>query len=524
MTHLPAGDVEWLQNEATREEAHRYYDALWDACKGTQWAPIAELGRADRYFLLTWLCGRRDAADRDWIYQRCREVEKDPDGYLDLWAREHYKSTIITFAGIIQDILKNPEVTIGLFSYNATNARKFASQVKREFESNGRLKAAYPDVLFDKPEKQSPIWSEEKGIVVKRKGNPKEATLTPHGLIEGLPAGPHYDLRYYDDIITENEVTSPEMMEKAMHMWRQSQNLGKEGGKQRHAGTIYHFNDPHAIMRRDNLLKTRVYPATIDGTPTGKPVLVSPEYMAEKYQLLGPYVFSAQWLLNPVADEAQGFKKEWVKYWTPDNWESLNRYILCDPANEKKKHSDYTVFWVVGLGADRNYYVIDCVRDRLNLTERADALFALHQKYRPLGVGYEKYGIQADIEHFEDRQRRENYRFGITPLGGNVRKEDRIRAMIPAFQQGRMWFPECVMYRGKDGRNLDLIRTFIEQEMIAFPVSVHDDMLDSLARVFDAELGVIWPKTSSRISKADGKKDAWERKSGSTSGTWMSQW
>jgi hypothetical protein len=42
---------------------------------------------------------------------------------------------------------------------------------------------------------------------------------------------------------------------------------------------------------------------------------------------------------------------------------------------------------------------------------------AWHRKYQPMAVGYEQYGMMADIEHIRDLQERENYRFDIHAAG-----------------------------------------------------------------------------------------------------------
>ncbi len=185
-------------------------------------------------------------------------------------------------------------------------------------------------------------------------------------------------------------------------------------------------------------------------------------------------------LLDPKADETQGFKAEWLAFWPAHHTRYMNLYVVCDPASKKTRTSDYTFMGVVGLAEDENFYIVAMIRDRLSLTQRADALFALHREYRPLGVAYEEYGIQADIEHFQDRMNRENYHFTITPIGGKLKKEDRIRRLVPLFEQRRILLPDHCMRRTLEGVSEDLTKIFIDEEYLPFPVGAHDDMLDGL--------------------------------------------
>jgi hypothetical protein len=160
-------------------------------------AAMAELGRTDLYFLLRYILGVAKV-ENEWVYQRCCEVQREPNGRLDLWAREHFKSTIITFGLTIQDVLNDPEITVGIFSFSRGIAKKELRRIKQEFENNKTLKACYPEILWENPAKQAPKWSEDDGIVVKRSGNPKEATIEAWGLTEAMPTGAHYRLMVYE--------------------------------------------------------------------------------------------------------------------------------------------------------------------------------------------------------------------------------------------------------------------------------------------------------------------------------------
>jgi hypothetical protein len=121
-------------------------------------------------------------------------------------------------------------------------------------------------------------------------------------------------------------------------------------------------------------------------------------------------------------------------------------------------------------------------------------LFKWHQQYQPKGIGYEQYGLQADIEHFKDRMQRDNYHFGITALHGRMSKPERIGRLVPLFYNGRVFIPENCPYTQYDQTTVDLTRIFVNDEFKAHPFSVHDDMMDGLARILDDDLSAVFPQ------------------------------
>lgn len=472
---------------------------------------LRRLAERDLFFFMTCILQREDMRHQ-WVLDRCDEVEASPDGYLDLWARYHYKSSI-GMGLLIRDSLVDPEVTICVFSYNRPVAKQFLKQIKVSLETNVLIREFWPERLWERPSADAPSWSLDGGLVLPRKSNPKEATFEAFGVVEGQPTGRHFHICAYDDLVTRDNAYTPEMRAKTIGAWEMSLNLGViEGTRRRYYGTRYHFEDAYNEIIRRGAAIPRIHAAEIEG----KPVLLSREELDNRRRELGPVTFASQMMLDPKADDAIGFKQEWLRYWSGRVAKS-NRYMLVDPANETKKKSDYTAIWVVDLCEDGNIYVRDVCRDRLSLPDRLRLVMEMHREWSPKIVGYEKYGMQADIQALQMEMDREGYRFTVQELGGKLSKHERICRLMPLFEDGRIWLPRTHNRLSKDeGQHIDMINAFVQDEFLAWPYSGHDDMLDSLSRVVDEDLNATYPK---RVTQAARQRSQRRRSGGSTS--WM---
>tara|TARA_R110002012_G_scaffold17192_4_gene65330 strand:- start:394 stop:2055 length:1662 start_codon:yes stop_codon:yes gene_type:complete len=482
---------------------------------------IRTLAQLDRYYLAVFICNRHDML-HPWIYERCREVESNRDRHLDLWARFHYKSSIITFLGSIQEVICNPDITIGLLSFSAKQAKPFLRQIMQEFDSNEKLKQLFPDILWDKPRLQAPKWAENEGICVKRQANPKEQTIEAHGLVDGQPTGRHFDLIIYDDVVVQESVTTPEQIKKTTTQWELSLNLGSTHRPRfQYAGTRYSYGDTYGTILQRAAVKPRIHPATEDGTMEGTPVFLEDERWEEIKKTTSTYTVACQQLLNPIAGSDVAFKQEWWNEWEIRPY-TMNVYIMCDPAHSRKKESNRTAIAVVGVDSNYNKFLLDGVCHRLSLSERWENLQHLRTKWkrapgvREVKVGYERYGAQSDIEHFKEMMRIEGSSFPVYELnwtggGGSQSKRDRIQRLEPDLKDGSFFFPyptdekrltshqkdfkhkkqaflisKKIMRKNEEGKLYDLSDWVRKNEYNLFP-TIHPDFLDALSRIYDMD-------------------------------------
>jgi predicted phage terminase large subunit-like protein len=516
------------------EEADWWNEAVKNCSPAAQVEHLRWLARNDLYFLLVHLLNntvmagywpgerKRSPLAAQWFYDRTKEVELEPNGFCDQWSRGAGKSTIITYAKTIQDILVDPEQTFCILSHTRPIAKAFLSQIKIEFEQNERLKELFPDILYQDPEKESIRWTLDDGIVVKRKGNPRESTLAAFGLVDSMPTGHHYSMLIYDDVVTEKAITTPDMIEKVQRALDLSINLGATRPiRFRMIGTPYAVGDPYDVSMERGFAKPRIRPAIVEN----ESMLWDEAGVAQLKQSMSPRMFALQILMDrKQASEERGFRQEWLKHWSVvPNHKSMNRYIFVDPGGKGQESTSYTAIVVVGLAPDKHIYVLDMVKDRLSLVDRISAVFQMHRKYEPLTVFYERYSMQSDIESIRVRMGAENYHFNIEEVGAlsnKLSKERRIEMIQPEFSNGLILLPPLGSIKRlmHDGKEAEMVENFIHREYLPFPFSRESDFLDALSRLKDDRVrGVlVYPRAygSSETGSAWGQSEA-------SDGSWM---
>ncbi len=448
------------------------------------------------FFAFCWFILELPVND-PFLIQRCYDAQDKRHLTIDLWAREHFKSTILTYALPIWELIQNREERIGIFSHKRSIAKKFLRRIKEQLETNTLFHVLFPDIFYANPKKEAPRWGDE-GLYVKRHKTYNEASIEAWGIVEDAPTGLHFSIMIYDDLVTRDSVTNAEMINKTTEAFKESFNLGTRHGTKRVIGTRYSHKDTYSELIKQGKWTVRTYPAEVDETGKakrcGRPVFLTAQELDEKFSLQGEYVYNAQMLQNPTADSLQGFKKLWLKYWEIKKPENVNYYITVDPASSRKTGSDYTVMSVIATDHNRAFFLIDMVRDKLSLGEKWEKLRDLYLKYSPMTVGYERYGMDSDIQYINMQQEEEGIYFTIEELGGNQSsKIDRIKKLVPLFQGSRFILPRALIYTDVFGSTRNLIEEFIDEEFELFPYAKHDDMLDSLARIMDAKMMVTFP-------------------------------
>jgi hypothetical protein len=450
----------------------------------------------DLFFIVYFVMGVPHA-NHPFVVETCKEVEGGAQsGTLDIWARGHFKSTVITVAETVQYHLKNPEHCTCIFSYKKPAAEDFLDSVRRTYEKE-MMKVCFPDLLYTKPETESPSWSLQNGIVIRRTGTSrKEATIEASGLVEGMLTGKHFERRIYDDIETDDIKDNPEQLDKCYSKFEMSMNLGtgRDEDIERVIGTFYSHAGPLVRIREkeriggDKMYTTRIKPATEDGSCDGKPVLVSQD-MLDKLKM-GEHFYSQQ-LCDPTPKGVRKLDSTLLREIEPQFIpKDVYKFLVIDPAGDDKdgKGDAWAIeLWGVEPKADdigtSNIYLMDAVISPLRHTEAIEEIVRMYMKGGLVQqVGVEKVGQSTTEIHVAN---------ALAMKGRHISVENNSLVILrPAAREKKQRIESALawpLYNSKIFISKAVPVAYanrLKLEMDKFPYW-HDDGLDAASYLFD---------------------------------------
>lgn len=440
-------------------------------------------------------------ANHPFIVNRCKDVQFGPKSdTLDIWARFHWKSSIITQSETIQYHLKNPEHCTGIFAYNRPAAKKPLGAIKDLLEKSEFLKQCFPDVLWEKPETQSPKWSLDGGLVFKRKSSSRrEATIEAWGLTEGMPTGSHFERSVFDDLETEDIRESPDMLDKVFTRYEMALiNLGTGSDLdiRRTIGTYYSHFGPNVRIGEKKYLDgrkmffLRVIPGSDDGTKNGNPVLMDTNSWEIAKTLSG---FNSQQLCNPTPVTDMRLDKRLLKPIDPKFIpRDIYKFMVLDQAGgdeTDKQSKDLWSFCCIGVQpclddiGQSNIYLLDVEADKMSHAEGINGVVTMYLRNGIIQqMGVEKVGLSTTEIHITNALRMKGRRLSLDaknlvllkPAGRS--KERRVEAALQwPLNNGKIFYSTDI-----PERYIDAIR----EEMDKFPF-YHVDILDGIAYLYD---------------------------------------
>ena len=436
----------------------------------------------DLFFLGYEALGLKDARDRlgrklvdvrfhRWmatVFQGC--VDNNTDLLL-MVPRYHMKTTWLKIL-IVQMILRDPMVTIGMFSATEQLMINELKSIKRFFQTP-IIQSLFADQVpvrgkGDKGWKTSnanalTLWRPEEGDGV------QENQIEVYGVGANIE-GRHFDISIYDDLITRKDVEtgSTDALEKKRLWYAYNQAVLGPYGQEIMVGTPYHYADLYAWVQSENIYAQIIKrPAIEEGRPIYSYFTL--KKLEQMKKRMGPYVFAAQFMIDVLPREDQMFPPPQATYHELPKAD-YTWYIAVDPAATTRAYSDETAITVAAVDQHGHVWVEMAIAMKRTSEQIAEVILDLNERFKPRRIGMEA-GLQEHLitvirlvqKHYEvslnrrismpiepipirqmDKYKRINYTFGAFTRQGKLSIKDTCTELIAQMEKIN---PN---YKGKD--------------------------------------------------------------------------
>lgn len=284
----------------------------------------------------------------------------------------------------------------------------------------------------------------------------------------------HYPKWINDDLENDDNSQTDAGRAGIINKWRLQKAIlfkvrRKRMGLEIESGTPYHVQGLNWKIRQMKSYSKLIIPSEIDGKPTF-PELYEIEDLRQKREEMGNTLYSAQFLLKPLAEEDALCKESDYREWSrlPEiRW----RAMVIDPGGAEPGKNDPTAFSICDHGEDGKIYSVYAEELWLDAMQLLDKIAKLVEEFSPdeSRIEKEKYGTTiADLKvHIYPKLR-------ISFVEHKRRKKEfRIWRL-------RQWFVDHSILIGPE-------QVALRDQIVTYPSTStgRDDLLDALAYQLD---------------------------------------
>lgn len=410
-----------------------------------------------------------------------------PDFHRELWdyctaddvkvaiaaPRGHAKSTAITHAYVLAEVLFRKSSFVMIVSDTEGQAVQFLHDIKAEFTDNDVLKEMFGIAkLLKDTETEVVVRTKDRHqfkIIAKGSGQKVRGTKW---------LGRRPDLIIGDDLENEDLVMNQERREKFRN-WFYGALLpaGGDTCRIRIVGTILHMDSMlERLLNSDSWVTHRYQAHNEDFSfilwpekfPKERLLAIRNDYMTEGF----PEGYYQEYLNLPIDPTNAYFKKDDFLPMSEDALDApMNYYAAADFAISQREKADRTVITVGGVDSNNILHIVYCVIGRWDAKEIIENMLAVQRRFNPEIFTVEAGMIEKSLgPYLTEEMLRTGVFLNLNKMTPVKDKETRARSMQARMRAGSVRFDKSATWYPD-----------MESEMLVFPKGRHDDIVDSMA-------------------------------------------
>jgi predicted phage terminase large subunit-like protein len=446
-----------------------------------------------------------------WALYKTRALRPWKTIHKTRWPRDTRKSAMGQ-ALMCCVLLDDPNFRWLIDSDTDTNAAKKMSVVKQVFEDR------YFQELHG--DRRGVPWNEEM-ITVKRTAMHSDPSVATSGL-NAETTSQHYDGVNCDDLQTYGNRGEAQTM-IVTDRFKLYESLVSRNGMVMVYGTPWGFKDlnwhidqmkkedlrygrPLRVFSNDKSCFKELEDGSLDETRAEFPTTLDLQMISVKKASMDAFLFSCNYMCRPQSKETALFQKDQIQY-HDRGAEDLHRlgynfYLAIDPSKEGTwAGRDFDALVLAAVSQTADMFVVEALLLKLSREKLLREVLRLCEVYPFIKkVSIEKRFQQHELAAWLKKEKIELEQRGeIKPVrvpwhdlpSDRRSKDDRIRALSPYFESGKVWLKQS--------------HTELEKQLLEYtPGSItnHDDGPDALGFILDMM----------DIPSMDKKEDWWKRK------------